>query len=113
MPKLENTLLELKNANDVEAVINDFCSKNNTEFSFADRMEQINECFNAKSVEEILEKLAKDNSDWAKETIKAIFFKYNFIEMIINGEFDFVITDTSSRFSNQFKSDTSATEFRC
>lgn len=68
IPDLEDSLLH--SGNDVEAVINDFCPKVQSEFGMAKNLDQINECFDAVSVEEILSKLQNDNSEWAKKTIK-------------------------------------------
>ena len=70
IPKLEKALLDLKDTKHVDDVINEFCSKPNSEFSLSKNLDQINRCFDASSVEEILTNLEKDNSEWAKQTIK-------------------------------------------
>lgn len=62
----------MDNVADVESVINDFCPKTKSEFSLSKNLDQINECFNAKSVEEIIDNLQKNDSDWAKKTLKVI-----------------------------------------
>ena len=74
VPDLEHNLLHLENTNDVESLLNDFCPKIQSEFSLSKNLDQINECFNAASVEEILEKLEKDGSEWAAKTIKVISY---------------------------------------
>lgn len=68
--ELEYSLLHLNDARNVESVINDFCPKVKSKFSLAKNLDQINECFEASSVEEILYKLECDGSDWARKTIK-------------------------------------------
>lgn len=73
IPELERTLLSLKNSDHVENVLDEFCPKPQIEFSLSKHMDQINECFDANSIEEILEKLKNDGSDWAKQTTKVIF----------------------------------------
>lgn len=67
---LEYSLLHLNDPRNVENVINDFCPKIQSEFSLAQNLDQINECFDASSVEEILRKLECDGSQWAKKTTK-------------------------------------------
>lgn len=72
----------MDNVNDVEGVINDFCPKTNSEFSLSTNLDQINECFNAKSVEEIIDNLQKNGSDWAKKTLKVIHnYSYDYIQL--------------------------------
>lgn len=72
IPDLEKKLLHMDDANKVEEVINDFCPKIQSEFSLVKNLDQINECFNASSVEEILEKLEKDGSEWASKIFKVV-----------------------------------------
>lgn len=76
--ELEKALLDLKNVGEVDNVINDFCPKPKSEFVLAKHLDQINKCFNAATMEEILDNLEKDNSEWAKQTVK-VKFKKNFI----------------------------------
>lgn len=40
------------------------------DFSLAKRLDQINESFDAPTMEDILSNLQKENSEWAKQTIK-------------------------------------------
>lgn len=72
IPELEKGLLELSHAKDVDGFINDFCPKPKSEFVLSKHLDQINKSFDASSVEEILSNLEKDNSEWAKQTIKVI-----------------------------------------
>lgn len=73
IPELEHNLLHIENTNDVESLLDDFCPKvHNAELSLGKNLDQINECFNATSVEEILEKLEKDGSEWALKTLKRL-----------------------------------------
>lgn len=84
IPEMEKALLNLKNAKNIDSVINDYCSVPDSEFTLAKHLDQINECFDASSVEEILTNLEKEDSDWAKQTIKVfhilpIFYILNYI----------------------------------
>lgn len=72
IPDLEQNLLHLDDANKAEEIINAFCPKTQSEFSLFKNLDQINDCFDATSVEEILEKLEKDDSEWATKTIKVL-----------------------------------------
>ncbi|XP_011707101.1 PREDICTED: 3-hydroxyisobutyryl-CoA hydrolase, mitochondrial isoform X2 [Wasmannia auropunctata] len=68
---LKRDLLTLRDA-DIEPVLNKYQPKLNHEFSLAPHMSQIENCFSASSVEEIIERLKKDNSDWAQKNIEAL-----------------------------------------
>ncbi|XP_055304741.1 3-hydroxyisobutyryl-CoA hydrolase, mitochondrial-like [Sitodiplosis mosellana] len=72
LQKMEKALLKLKDTKHVDDVINEFCPKPNSEFSLSKNIDQIDKCFNASSVEEILDNLEKDNSEWAKQTTKTL-----------------------------------------
>lgn len=67
---LEQALINLENVDEIERVLNDFCPHVAGEFSLAKYFKQINACFSASSIEEILLNLEMDGSDWAKQTIK-------------------------------------------
>lgn len=67
---LEYSLLHSNSGNDVDNMINGFCPKVHTEFGLNNNLDQINECFDAASIEEIISKLKNYNSEWAKETLK-------------------------------------------
>lgn len=70
IPELEKTILALRKSDDIDGVINDFCPKPKSELSLTKHLDQIYESFDGSSVEEILQNLEKDNSDFAKQTIK-------------------------------------------
>lgn len=70
LPELEKSLLNVQNNNDVDQVLDEFCEKPYSEFCLKPHLEQIDECFSAESVEEILARLQKDKSEWAMKTIK-------------------------------------------
>lgn len=72
---LEQALINLNDANDIEMVLNDFCPKQNAEFSLSEHLDRINKCFNATTVEEILNRLEDDGTDWAQDTIKVCSLK--------------------------------------
>lgn len=74
IPELEKALLNIKNTNQIENVLNDFCFKPKTQFSLTKYLPQINKHFSASSVEGILYSLEQDDSEWAKHTIKVISF---------------------------------------
>lgn len=67
IPDLENALLSTKNAKEIDTVINEFCPKIHLPSSLAKNLQQINECFDAPSVVEIINKLQKDGSEWGKK----------------------------------------------
>lgn len=81
IPDLEYALTNLKNVDDIEEVLIAFCPKIESKFSLAKHLDQINKCFNASTVEEILSNLENDGTDWAKQTIKVNYsdfeIKYN------------------------------------
>ncbi|KYN29336.1 3-hydroxyisobutyryl-CoA hydrolase, mitochondrial, partial [Trachymyrmex cornetzi] len=58
---------------DIEPILNKYQQKLNHEFSLAPHMSQIENCFSAPTVEEIIERLKKDNSDWAQKNIEILF----------------------------------------
>lgn len=70
IPDIEKALLATKSSNEVDAVINDLCPKPKSEFILSKHFDQINKAFSGSSMEEILSNLEKDNSEWAKKTIK-------------------------------------------
>lgn len=70
IPELEEKLVANKNPNEIANILNSFCPPNNAEFVLQKHLKQINECFNAPSVEAILKNLEQDNSEWAQATIK-------------------------------------------
>lgn len=70
--ELESELLKLTNSNDVPRVLDDFSMKISKNSGINLVMDKINTCFNAKTVEGILENLEKDGSKWALETINTL-----------------------------------------
>ena len=83
IPELEQALINLDNVNDIETVLNKFCPKTNQEFSLAKYLPQINKCFNASTVEDILENLKEDGSEWAHDTIKVMRKNICFTKLIL------------------------------
>ncbi|XP_029169426.1 3-hydroxyisobutyryl-CoA hydrolase, mitochondrial isoform X2 [Nylanderia fulva] len=69
---LKRDLLALKNTDDIVEILNKYQPKLNHEFSLAPYMSQIENCFSAPSVEEIIERLKKDNSEWAQKNVKIL-----------------------------------------
>ncbi|XP_018047191.1 PREDICTED: 3-hydroxyisobutyryl-CoA hydrolase, mitochondrial-like isoform X2 [Atta colombica] len=57
---------------DIESILNKYQQKLNHEFSLVPHMSQIENCFSAPTVEEIIERLKKDNSDWAQKNIEIL-----------------------------------------
>lgn len=74
-------MLDLKNTNEIDGVINDLCPKPKSEFILSKHLDQINKTFSGSSIEEILSNLEKDNSEWATKTIKVKEI-YLFIDLI-------------------------------
>lgn len=72
LAELEQALINLENIDDIGNVFNKFCPKFDSVFSLAACFEQINRCFDASAVEDILNNLEGDESEWAKQTIKVI-----------------------------------------
>lgn len=70
IPDLEKALLATKNSNEVDGVINELCPKPKSEFILSKHLDQINNTFTGSTMEEILDNLEKDNSEWAMKTIK-------------------------------------------
>ncbi|XP_076631569.1 3-hydroxyisobutyryl-CoA hydrolase isoform X1 [Colletes latitarsis] len=72
IPDLKQDLLAMDLPN-VTEVLNKYQPQNlNKEFCLAPYMNQIDECFSASSVEEIVDRLKQDNSEWAKKTLQTL-----------------------------------------
>lgn len=71
---LERALIELEDMNAVEKVLDEFCPKVQSEFSLAKYLDQMNRCFSASTVEEIVENLQDEGTEWAEQTVKVSFF---------------------------------------
>ncbi|XP_072743158.1 3-hydroxyisobutyryl-CoA hydrolase, mitochondrial [Anoplolepis gracilipes] len=70
---LKRDLLALQNTTDtVDEILNKYQPKLNHEFSLAPHMSQIEHYFSAPSVEEIIERLKKDNSEWAQKNVEML-----------------------------------------
>jgi 3-hydroxyisobutyryl-CoA hydrolase len=71
LPELEAALLSEK---DVSGVLDSFQSKDLAKqpFSLQSKLQQINQVFAPETVEEILQKLSADGSDWAKKTTETL-----------------------------------------
>lgn len=69
--ELEAALLACSNSSEIEATLRKFCPYDQTAtFSLEPVMPKINEFFSKNSVEEILDDLEKDNTDWAGRLLK-------------------------------------------
>ncbi|XP_073817556.1 3-hydroxyisobutyryl-CoA hydrolase isoform X2 [Musca autumnalis] len=69
---LESALLNCPDADEVPEILSKFNTPSNKPFVLTPQMEQINKCFSAESVEEIVENLKKDGSEWATKTIQTM-----------------------------------------
>ncbi|KAG5309167.1 HIBCH protein, partial [Pseudoatta argentina] len=68
---LKHNLFALREV-DIEPILNKYQQNLNHEFSLAPHMSQIENCFSAPTIEEIIERLKKDNSDWAQKNIEIL-----------------------------------------
>ncbi|XP_043290182.1 3-hydroxyisobutyryl-CoA hydrolase, mitochondrial isoform X2 [Venturia canescens] len=58
---------------DVDQILDEYRSKDlNKKFSLDAHMGQINECFGANTVEEIINRLKKDRTDWSERTLELL-----------------------------------------
>ncbi|XP_003400984.2 3-hydroxyisobutyryl-CoA hydrolase, mitochondrial isoform X1 [Bombus terrestris] len=72
LPYLKQDLLTTEQS-DVKEVLNKYqCIKFNQEFRLAPYMNKIDTYFSASSVEEIIQRLKEDNSEWAKNTLQML-----------------------------------------
>ncbi|XP_051159170.1 3-hydroxyisobutyryl-CoA hydrolase, mitochondrial-like isoform X2 [Leptopilina boulardi] len=61
------------NGSDISQILKQHHMKNlPNQSSFEPYMEKINHCFSARTVEEIIDRLNDDNSDWSKRTVKIL-----------------------------------------
>ncbi|XP_067618671.1 3-hydroxyisobutyryl-CoA hydrolase, mitochondrial isoform X2 [Eurosta solidaginis] len=67
---LQNDLLNCKDADTVQNILDKYNAPTKKDFVLQEVMEKINKCFDANSVEEIVENLKSDGSDWAKKTLE-------------------------------------------
>lgn len=69
--ELEASLVSCSNASDIEATLSEYCPVDQkTLFTLNPQLGKINDCFSGESVEEILNKLETDNSEWARRLLK-------------------------------------------
>ncbi|KAL1506405.1 hypothetical protein ABEB36_005775 [Hypothenemus hampei] len=69
---IEEELLKSSNDSDIKTVLNNFQKEDKSEFSLAPYLDQINACFSAPTIEEIYDRLNKDGSKWAQDTINLL-----------------------------------------
>ncbi|CAI5445536.1 unnamed protein product [Caenorhabditis angaria] len=71
---LQNNLTNLKNVTEsaVDKAIKSLEPSNIPEFSLSNHITQIKNCFGGRSIEEIIQNLEKDGSDWAKKQIQTL-----------------------------------------
>lgn len=72
LTELEKALLDSSKTEDIKNALNEFNTPPNEEFSLLPYMDKINKCFAPGSVEDILERLEKDRSQWALDTLKLL-----------------------------------------
>lgn len=69
---LEKSLVDCKNREEIEKVLNKFSTEPPKGTEFEQILEKIDKCFDGDSVEEIIDNLHLDGSDWAMETVKIL-----------------------------------------
>lgn len=73
LKELEDALLACSNSSEVEGILSKYCPVDPTaKFCLEDKMKQINSCFAAGTVEEIVANLERDNTEWAQTALKVI-----------------------------------------
>lgn len=68
--ELEKALLKCSSEQNIKDTLDSFNIPVSEKFSLAPYVEKIDKCFSANTMEEIMENLEKDGSDWAKDTVK-------------------------------------------
>ncbi|XP_075144629.1 3-hydroxyisobutyryl-CoA hydrolase isoform X2 [Haematobia irritans] len=69
---LESALLNCPDADEVPDILSKFNMPSAKPFVLQPQLDQINNCFSGESVEEIIENLKKDGSEWATKTIQTM-----------------------------------------
>lgn len=69
---LETALLNCPDADDVESILKEHHQNVEKPFSLQPHLEQINKCFAAECVEEIIANLKQDGSEWALKTVEVL-----------------------------------------
>lgn len=72
LPELEEKLVKCSGFADVDKVLKETCTEDNSEFVLEKHLDQINKCFSGGTVEQIIKNLEDDGSDWAKTTLKTL-----------------------------------------
>lgn len=72
LPDLQKALLACSNEQNMKETLKKFNRRDETEFSLAPYLEQINTCFAPQTIEGILAELDKDGSEWAQGTMKTL-----------------------------------------
>jgi 3-hydroxyisobutyryl-CoA hydrolase len=72
LPELESALVECRNQYDVEKVLDKFSSEPPKDTEFDQNLFEIDQCFDGDSVEEIIDNLHLNGSDWAMETVNVL-----------------------------------------
>lgn len=68
--ELEAALVTCSSSSDVKTTLNKFCQiDQKSTLALNKPLHKINECFSGNSVEDILNNLERDNSDWAQKTL--------------------------------------------
>lgn len=70
--ELETELLQCSKTQDLERIIEKFDNKDIPEFTLQPILDKINYCFAPQTMEEIISRLEKDDSEWAKDTIQLL-----------------------------------------
>ncbi|XP_011194782.2 3-hydroxyisobutyryl-CoA hydrolase, mitochondrial [Zeugodacus cucurbitae] len=69
---LQTDLLNCKDADTVQDILDKYNSPTNKDFVLQGVLDKINKCFTANSVEEIVENLKGDGSEWANKTLEML-----------------------------------------
>lgn len=72
LKELEHALLKCSNEQNIKDTLDKFSVPVTDEFSLSLYIDKINKCFSASSVQEILNNLENDGSEWAVSTIKLL-----------------------------------------
>lgn len=69
---LEQALLECTNNQDIENVLTNFSKKDIADFTLKPVLSQIEKCFGAQRMEDIITRLKDDGSKWAEDTLRLL-----------------------------------------
>ncbi|XP_037946556.1 3-hydroxyisobutyryl-CoA hydrolase, mitochondrial isoform X2 [Teleopsis dalmanni] len=72
LSKLEQDLLNCGDSEEVPDILQKYHKPTAKDFLLKPHLEQINKCFTAECVEEIIENLQKDGSEWANKTLETL-----------------------------------------